>query len=335
MRCEGELLSLLDDRVVLVGLGAPRIRNLLPTLVRYLRQRRPAAVLANMWPLTALTVLAAHWARLQGRVVLVEHTSWSRSVADYGFISRLLIRPSMRWLFPKADARIAVSEGAARDLEAFAGLASGSVHSVDNPVTGLPPSPIPAKPAAVIPDWALGTHRRLIAIGSFKSEKRHDLLLQAFSILATRRDAKLLILGDGAGRPALERQVAQLGLGEQVFLPGFVLDPRPYLAAADLFVLSSDFEGFGNVIAEALEQGRPVVSTDCPSGPREILADGRFGALVPVDDVAALSAAMDQALSHSHDREVLKHRAADFSVGKAADAYLDLLLPGWRETSRA
>jgi len=168
-------------------------------------------------------------------------------------------------------------------------------------------------------------------VGGLKREKDFPLLLHAFSRLRNKVDARLLILGEGDERSALEALIRELGLQEPVFLPGFVPDTVPFHAHADLFVLSSSNEGFGNVIVEALEQGTPVVSTDCLSGPAEILEGGRYGTLVPVGDVEALAKAMEDALTHPHDTEALKRRAQDFDVGRIADQYLDLLLPDRRD----
>ena len=131
-----------------------------------------------------------------------------------------------------------------------------------------------------------------------------------------------MILGEGDLRPAMERQIAELGLQDRVALPGFFQDPYPWFRSADLFVLSSDWEGFGNVIVEALECGVPVVSTDCPSGPAEILENGRYGRLVPVGDVDALANAIIVTLHETPDRQALMNRAKDFSVDKISDEYL-------------
>ncbi len=133
----------------------------------------------------------------------------------------------------------------------------------------------------------------------------------------------------------MEAQIRTLELEGFVDLAGFVEDTAPVYAHADLFVLSSDHEGFGNVIVEALEQGVPVVSTDCPFGPREILEDGKYGALVPVGDVGALAQAMLESLRTAHDHAALKTRARDFAVDTISDQYLDRLLPGWRERKSA
>jgi len=174
-------------------------------------------------------------------------------------------------------------------------------------------------------DWLDGGHRKLIAIGSFKAQKNFPLLLEAFAELLERVDARLLILGDGPQRPALEKLATDPALRGRVFLPGFSKVPGFYLSRADLFVLSSDFEGFGNVIVEALHAGVPVVSTCCPSGPDEILEHGRLGKLVPVGESSALAVAMRQSLQDVHETSALVERAVFFSIDRSVDEYLSLV----------
>jgi glycosyltransferase involved in cell wall biosynthesis len=164
-------------------------------------------------------------------------------------------------------------------------------------------------------------------VGSLKPAKDFALLLAAFAKLRQHSNARLLILGEGPLRGELEALKCRLGLDGAVDMPGFVASPYPYLAKADVFVLSSAWEGFGNVIVEALACGTPVVSTDCPSGPGEILADGRYGMLVAPGDAAALAQAILASLAAEHDRAALIRRSQDFSVAKAAEQYLELLFP--------
>lgn len=332
MRAQGELMPLLDARVRVVDLHAPRVRNLYGPLRRYLLQTQPAAVLANMWPLTVMAVGVTRLSRLHTRVAVVEHSNWSASIHIHNLLHRIALRLSMRALMPLADVRVGVSGGVARDLENVAGLREGSVCTVFNPVTGIH-SKHDVLPVThgMAHEWMCSPHKRIIAIGTLKSEKRFDYLLRAFALLA-QRDARLLILGEGGERQSLEALADSLGVSERVSMPGFTRDPSQFLRIADLFVLTSDYEGLPTVLIEALEQGTPVVSTDCPSGPREILEEGKHGTLVPVGDVDALARAMEDALTRDHDREALKRRAEDFSVDKAADAYLGLLLPGWRDS---
>ncbi len=157
-----------------------------------------------------------------------------------------------------------------------------------------------------------------------KAVKNHPHLLRAFARLACN-DARLMFVGDGAGRDALLALARELGVADRVILAGFQSDPMPFYQTADLFALSSDYEGFGNVIVEAMACGTPVVSTDCPSGPAEILEGGKYGRLVPVDDIEAMASAIAATLDEPAPTDQLKARAADFQPAKAAKAYLDLL----------
>lgn len=334
MRSEGELMESLDPRVNVVDLAVPRVRHLLRPLVGYLRDRKPTALLANMWPLTVIAVLARRLAGYTGRIVTVEHIAWSSCHVARKWSTRMVVKASMRWLLPQADAVLAVSRGAAEDMTRFAGLPQGLVQAQYNPVTFGNRLSDTELPDSVV-RWSHGAHQRLLAVGSFKEQKDFPTLIKAFASLRGRVDARLLILGDGDERPQLEALVAEHGLQDAILLPGFFHDPTPFFVHADLFVLSSAYEGLPTVMIEALEQGTPVVSTDCPSGPSEILEDGRYGTLVPVGDAAALALAMEDALGREHDHAALRRRAADFSVDKAADAYLDLLLPGWRDGVQA
>ena len=321
----GEFLADLLPGIRVVDLKVKRLRGALLPLVRYLSQSSPAALLTCMWPLTVFALLARTLTRVSTRVLVAEHTTWSRSELLSRWSVGWQVRTSMHRLFPKAEGIVAVSQGAADDLARFANLDRKSITVIYNPVVGKakPPASAPLAPAG----WWTGPHRKVLAVGTLKTIKDYATLLQAFARLRQQVDARLLILGEGECRSALEAQVRQLGIGASVFMPGFVKDITPYYQQADLHVLSSTGEGLPTVIIEALAVGTPVVSTDCPSGPREILCHGQFGRLVPVGDAAALALAMSDSLAATHDTAALKARAQDFSIDKAVDQYLDLLFP--------
>lgn len=222
-----------------------------------------------------------------------------------------------------ADCVAGVSDGVARDIERLAGLSQGSVAVLHNPIPqrAIPKGHAGAEAEAL---WNGQRGERILTVGSLKDAKNHPLLLHAFA-QSSRPTSTLMFLGQGQNEPMLRALAADLGVADRVIFAGFHADPSPFYATADLFVLSSDYEGFGNVIVEALSFGLPVVSTNCPSGPAEILENGRWGRLTPVGDAEALARAMDEALSTPVDREALKRRAADFSPEIAARKYLDLL----------
>jgi glycosyltransferase involved in cell wall biosynthesis len=226
----------------------------------------------------------------------------------------------------RATRLIAVSQGIAGDLAASGRVDTGKLVVIHNP---LPP-PAPDQPPVFAWQQGLAEARAsgvpvIVTAGRLVEVKDHRSLIEAFAVLRRPRPAKLVIFGEGPLRGALESLVAERGLGDDVLMPGFVADTTACYTQADLFVLTSKSEGFGNVLVEAMNAGVPVVSTDCPHGPREILDHGAFGTLVPVGDVPALVAAMNAALDAPAPAEKLKHRAADFSITRIGDQYEALL----------
>jgi glycosyltransferase involved in cell wall biosynthesis len=307
------------------NLGVQRLRAAVFPIARFLRQQRPAAVHAAMWPVTCLTVLAHRLAGVPSRLVLSDHNPLSLQYAERGALHRLVLRTSMALAYPLADARVAVSAAVADDLARLSGLPAGRFTVIHNPV------PV-GSDAVCDPTWAAQAWqgwkgKRIITVGRLKAQKNHSLLLRAFSRVRQRVDARLMILGVGELESRIRQEIDVAGLADEVLMPGHVADPMPYYRSADLFVLSSNYEGFGMVLIEALASGLPVVSTDCPGGPAEILQGGAYGRLVPVEDEHRLATAMIDALSEPRDAARLQRRARDFDAGALAGRYLSLLLP--------
>jgi glycosyltransferase involved in cell wall biosynthesis len=315
-RAEGELLRLLPSEVEVFDLGAERLRNMVLPLIRYFRDRRPHATQVRMWPLTVLAIIAHRLAGTPGRLVVSDHTTLSRQSG----VSLRRLKWTVRLFYPLADARVIVSSDAAADVARLSGLPQRSFDVIYNP---LPPR-APNSAAIHDPAWG-GEGARILTVGSLIPVKNHRLLLEAFALVAKQREGCLIFLGDGECRRELEEYAAELGIADRVSFPGFALDPRPYYKSADVFVLSSDREGFGNVLVEAMSAGVNVVSTDCQSGPREILGGGAFGRLAAVGDARSLSSAILKSLDDPIDAEVLKRRAEEL-VGASLEAYRRVLL---------
>ena len=325
MQACGDLLEEARASFSVIDLDTPRARALPLALARYLRQRRPDALLAAMWPLTVTAPLAQRLSGHRCKVLISEHGILSAQYRDWGRFHRLLLRLSASLGYRHVNSRIGVSAGVAADMAALSGIRKDAFEVVYNPV---PPRAVPEEAALDSADrlWSRPKGARILTVGTMKAVKNHPLLLRAFALL-DRPDAMLMFVGDGDGREALLSIARGLGVTDRVIFAGFHPDPTPFYKTADLFVLSSNFEGFGNVIVEAMACGTPVVSTDCPSGPAEILKNGRFGMLTPVGDTEALSRAIADALEQLHDRDALKRRATDFAPQIAARKYLDLLDP--------
>lgn len=324
LRNRGELLEIIPEEAQVIDLGVERVRKAVWPLCAYLRQHRPSVLLAAMWPLTLAAILARWLSRQNMRVVVSDHCTLSNQYAGWSVLHRVALKLSMRLIYPLADARIAVSKGVAADLSQISGISEDCFSVIYNPAANRNDA---GNDRVSRPEDLAPNAKILLSVGTLKLQKDHALLIEAFSRMPTPLNAQLCILGEGEQRPRLEQLVREKHLEVKVLMPGFILNPGAYYQAADIFVLSSSYEGFGNVIIEALEHGVPVVSTDCPSGPREILCDGQYGRLVPVGDADALAQAMQAALQEKPDREALKARARDFAVDKIADEYLDVMLP--------
>ena len=321
-QAKGELISNCSSDFPVVDLQAPRLRSMLIPLSRTWYRRRPATVLAAMWPLTSLACICARWMRLRGiktKLIISDHNTLSVKPETQGWSKRLFLQSSIKFCYPIADGRIAVSSGVADDLSLVSGLNRNLFTVVYNPAYDSQ-MPVESGPNPW-PDAEL----KLISVGSFKEQKDQQLAIKAVQKLGKK--SCIVILGDGILRPKLEQLRDRLGLENQVILPGYIKNLTPWYQNADVFLLTSKWEGFGNVIVEALQHGLPVVSTDCPSGPSEILADGKYGRLTPVGDVDALVAAITETTNSPPSKSLLKQRAREFSIDKIADQYLSLLFP--------
>lgn len=325
MELRGELLKTLSKNVIVHELNCERFRQSPLPLARFLRQRQPDVTLVHMWPLTSAAVLAWRLAGKPGKLFICEHTALSEHVKRDS-MPLAMVQLALRLTHRTATGVVTVSTGVAKDLAQLAGMSVQRVEVIHNPVVAAELAGPSQQPDIQILNnlWRGLFRTHLVSVGSLSARKNYQLLLQAFAHVAPELDAALVILGEGNLRAILEQQVYELGLQGRVVMPGFHADPTPWYQAADLFVLSSDYEGLPTVLIEALACGTPVVSTDCPHGPAEILEQGRYGELVPVGDVFALSDGIRRALSRPWNREALQRRAQDFSIPKQAQAYLDL-----------
>lgn len=320
----GPYLKELSPAVRVVDLGVKRAATSLFPLVSYLRRERPQAMLSALNHANIIAIWAKMLSNVNVKLVLSVHGNVSQSHAKSRSFREKSGLPLMRWFYPKADGIVAVSRGVADDLATFLKLPRSSVSVVYNPIDADAVRKL-ANKSFNYPWFQSQEVPVLVSVGRLVPEKDFSCLIQAFAKLRHSRDARLIILGEGPLREDLEQEVRAFGLERDVFLPGFVDNPFAIMRAADLFVLSSAWEGFGNVLVEAMACDIPVISTDCPSGPAEILENGKWGHLVPVGDVNSLFSAMMEALDSTEHPDV-SARASDFGVDQAVDGYLQLLL---------
>jgi glycosyltransferase involved in cell wall biosynthesis len=299
----------------------------LPALARYLREERPAVLLSAEPYLNLLALWARRLAGLSVRTVISERihlSSHLRERAKRREWRWRFIVPLLRRMYPEADRIIAVSHGVADDLRTLVGLPPELVTTVYNPVVD---SGLAKKADAPInhPWFVPGAPPVILGVGRLAEQKDFPTLLQAFAQVRAQRQARLLLLGEGEMRRKLEALARELGVEQDVSLPGFASNPFAYMARAAVFVLSSTYEGLPGVLIQALACGCPVVSTNCPGGAAEILENGQYGRLVPVGDPAAMAQAIISTLEAPPDRGRLQTRASLFSVDRAVEQYLDVL----------
>jgi glycosyltransferase involved in cell wall biosynthesis len=322
----GPYLAEVPESVRVVDLRASRVLSSLPALVRYLRRERPEAMLSAMNYVNIIALCARRLAGVPTRLVVSEHNTLSRSV-QYASDQRGRLMPQLiKRSYPWADGIVAVSKGVADDLARVTGLSRERIRVIYNPVV-TPELQAKAQTPLEHPWFKPGEPPVLLAVGSLTAQKDFPTLIQAFVQVRQVRPARLLILGEGKDRSVLEALVRQLGLEQDIRLPGFVENPYTYMARASLFVLSSRWEGLPTVLIEALSCGTPVISTDCPSGPREILDDGQYGQLVPVGDATALARAIETSLEGERPRPP-RESWHPFETETAVSKYINILLGG-------
>lgn len=321
----GELQTQIPGGARLIDLGARRSLTALSPLIRYLKVERPTTLLAGGTHNNIIAIWARMGSGVPVRLLVSEHNNILEAAA-HGSVRQKLLPLAARLFYRHADAVVAVSSSLAKIVSQTIHQPAQEIHSIYNAVVTPELKVLAAQPLNH-PWFAKGEPPVVLAVGRLALQKDYPTLLRAFARVQSRRPVRLLILGEGDQRERLTHLAGQLGILENLSMPGF--DPNPYrfMARCGVFVLSSAWEGFAIVIVEALACGAQVVATDCPSGPAEILENGKYGRLVTVGDDVALATAIEEALDHPFPVDMLQERARCFDVDIAAKQYLDLMLP--------
>lgn len=294
-------------------------------VLRALFRSRPDVVFTTSNDVACLMVLLRIVLFRRMRVVVAQHLSLSGPKDKARGMRRVklaLTLRAMRTLVPRADSVVAVSQGVAEELVRNLRLRKSQVRVIYNPIV----TPQFEALMQEVPTWPWPDHEvpTIIYVGRLSAEKRVDLLLESFRAVIQRTPARLLIVGSGPLKNSIERSIAVCGLEAHCYLTGFVPNALPLIRNAAVLVLPSDYEGFGNVLVEAMACGTQVIATDCPHGPAEILGNGQFGQVVPMDDPSALEAAIHNCLDGRFHVPVqeLKARASEFELDAIVGRYL-------------
>jgi glycosyltransferase involved in cell wall biosynthesis len=322
-QAKGPYLSQVNESIRVVDLKASRVLSSLPKLALYLLRERPKALISALDYANIVALWARRLVGIPRQVLVNEQNTISRSAHNSARRRQRMVPQLVKRFYPWADYIVGNSHGVADDLCKITRLPRERIRILYNPVV-TPELREKAQAQLNHPWFEPGQPPVILAVGRLTKQKDFPTLIRAFAQVLRTRSAHLLILGEGPDRPALARLINQLGLEDDIAMPGFVDNPYAYMSRASLYVLSSQWEGLPTVLIEALYCGSPIIATDCPSGPREILENGKHGLLVPVGDVAALSQAIEVGLAGKtpHPTEA---SWLPYSLDAVVDQYIDFL----------
>ena len=322
-RAGGDMEMVLEEDIHVFDLECNHMTRSVTGVAKYLHARKPVAVIAGMTHCTAAAVAARSISRQKTKIIATEHNTMSKVVANSKGLKYRWLRRWGCWALNSADLIVAVSHGVANDLSEQTGILRQRLQVIYNPV--ITDAFYSDAAAAVLHPWFQpGEPPVILAVGRLDKQKDFPMLVRAFSIVRKRRSARLMILGEGPDRSRIEKIAEEADLACHIALPGFEQNPYKFMNHAAVFAFSSQWEGFGVALVEALALGVPVVSTNCTYGPAEILCNGKFGALVPVGDHEAMARALLDALDNPVRNDSSEH-LQQFTVRSVASNYLSVI----------
>lgn len=323
-QAQGPYLDRVSTKVRIVDLKASRTILSLLSLAKYLRSEQPTALFSALNHANLIALIAKKISKSPTKIFASVHCFLSLDVQNCARKRERLIPALIRYIYPWASGIIAVSQGVADELINVTQLPQDLVNVIYNPVVSE--DLLEKSKDSVEHPWLVDKEIPVVlGVGRLIQQKDFSSLIKAFQALQKNQPSRLIILGEGEERQNLESLIKQLGLEDKVDLPGFVTNPYAYMAKADVFVLSSAWEGLPTVLIEALATGTPVVSTNCKSGPDEILEDGRIGNLTPVGNIHELAKSIHRMLKDPTEPELLLRRSWDFSQESILNKYLQLI----------
>jgi len=317
----GNLITSVPDSVNLKVLDTHRTLYAIPKLRKIIKSEGYDVFISFMNYVNIATLIATLFLKRNTAVIITEHINVSKTLNNLDWLKRAIKKYQMKLLYPRADMVIAVSKGVAQDLQC---LLDNKIEPqvIYNPIVNHQIKLIQKYGVNSPHQWFQSSNKVIVSVGRLTTQKNFSLLINSFKkVKDDYKYCKLIILGEGPDRNLLESEIKQLNLVNDILLPGFVHNVYDYLYHSDLFVLSSEWEGFGNVIVEAMAFNKPIVSTNCPDGPSEILENGKWGILTENEDEDGLSFAMLKVLNNKLDIDTID-RSYDFDYLNISSKYL-------------
>jgi glycosyltransferase involved in cell wall biosynthesis len=319
----GPYTKLLPTDIEVIDLGVTRARYIIPKLLNTINNTKPDVILSTLEQLNLSLLLARPLIRRKTKVVIREANLPSKIINSYSSYRKKIYQLMYRRLYPQADQIIAQSELMRNEILTFTGVHGSRVTTINNPIDIKTIAQLSSEPSP----FTSRTGKNIVSVGRLEYQKGYDILIQAFKQMSLQYpNSNLYLLGEGSQQAELAQLASSLNIAEHVHFVGFTENPYPYMKHADLFVLSSRFEGFPNVLLEALACNAKIVAADCDSGPGDILSSSEYGLLVPVENAAALADGMVRGLSEPHIGSKGYTRALDYDSRKITDLYEKVLI---------
>lgn len=314
----GEYSSQVSPKINLVNLNSGRMLTAIVSITGYLRNTNADIVWVNLWPLTAFVLFCKLLVRRNLRVFVTHHNQLKSSYVKGSPLREVIVRLTLSLIYRNAAGVSCVSKGLCGELGEFSLSMRVSPKVIYNPLARRDVS------RGYLPraNWISAGILKVLSVGELKTQKNHELLIDSIAFVKKYREVECVIVGDGVLKGHLQKKIDGLGLTDVIRLVGYCADPFPWYRTADVFVLTSDYEGFGNVIVEALSVGLPVFSTNCKSGPAEILEDGKFGKLFKCGDSEGIARGLINFNSTEVNKRLLIGRSLDFDVEKISTQYI-------------
>ncbi|WP_394863581.1 glycosyltransferase [Paraclostridium bifermentans] len=325
VKAKGEYLKNIDEKVNIVDLNSNSAMGSIGSLSKYLKEKQPLAMISAIENCNVAAIIANKIAKVDTKIIVTIHTTLSRVLEDVKNIKVKLNMILQKLLYKNAFKIVSVSKATAEDASITLNIPLDKIDVIYNPIIN---QSIIEKSNDIIDDIYFNddTITNILAVGRLTEAKSFDTLIKAVNILLKdRKDVRLTIIGEGPKREELERLAKDLKIDSYVDMPGFKDNPYSYMSKCDVFVLSSKWEGLPSVIIEAMACGADIVATDCKSGPREILEDGKYGILTPVGDEHKLANAINQSLSTDKNIDGIDKHLDQFSFDKIIEKYINLI----------
>jgi glycosyltransferase involved in cell wall biosynthesis len=322
----GELISKISEKVKVKVLDKGKIRNALFEIYKYIKKEEEHIVWVNLWPLTSIGVMAWLMAGKKGSIFITEHNNLMKSYAGKNIIKKMILYILIKLTHKRATGISVVSNGLRNELQKIDNSLKEKIIVINNPVVSNKIEYTEKQISELKKElWGGDNYINILTVGELKLQKNHEMLIEAIKNINDELRVKVRIVGPGSLMDFLNRKIMNYKLENVIKLEGYQYNTSKWYASSDIFILTSNWEGFGNVLVEAMEYGLSIISTDCPSGPREILNEGQYGILIECNDVVGLQNAIKKALNQKNiNKPNIIKRSKIYEVRKISEQYLSL-----------